>query len=313
MMERRYEAYKTHVVRPFFRDHFARLDRQIVLVDALAALNSGPAALRDLQNALTRCSRAFRVGRALPDRLFRPKIDQILVAATKADHLHHHSHDRLEAILRQLTARAISRAEFSGAKVDVIALAAIRATREAAVRRGRETLDAIVGTPLTGEKLDGQIFDGEPKRRSFPANCRPIREAFRGDGLASPEGEADYRFLRFRPPVDRGDGACRAAYQARPRLPVPVRRPAVMSDAPAPPARLPPRRRRVAAARGAWSRARGACAREDPIQRRLGDRERSRRSKRRRQPGFWRGSRFSWGGLLAPRSAASSPLPSGFG
>ncbi len=37
---------------PFFRDHFARLDRQIVLVDALAALNSGPAALRDLQNAL---------------------------------------------------------------------------------------------------------------------------------------------------------------------------------------------------------------------------------------------------------------------
>ena len=34
MMERRYEAYKTHVARPFFRDHFARLDRQIVLVDA---------------------------------------------------------------------------------------------------------------------------------------------------------------------------------------------------------------------------------------------------------------------------------------
>ena len=54
MMERRYEAYKTYVARPFFRDHFARLDRQIVLVDALSALNSGPAALRDLENALTR-------------------------------------------------------------------------------------------------------------------------------------------------------------------------------------------------------------------------------------------------------------------
>src|SRR5207253_3730485 len=38
MMERRYEAYKQVVVRPFFRDHFARLDRQIVLVDLLAAL-----------------------------------------------------------------------------------------------------------------------------------------------------------------------------------------------------------------------------------------------------------------------------------
>ncbi|MFN5526078.1 YcjX family protein, partial [Bradyrhizobium sp.] len=31
MMARRYESYKDIVVRPFFRDHFARLDRQIVL------------------------------------------------------------------------------------------------------------------------------------------------------------------------------------------------------------------------------------------------------------------------------------------
>ena len=63
MMERRYESYKALVVRPFFRDHFARLDRQIVLVDALAALNSGPDALRDLQNALNEVLAAFRVGR----------------------------------------------------------------------------------------------------------------------------------------------------------------------------------------------------------------------------------------------------------
>ena len=63
-MERRYEAYKSHVVQPFFRDHFARLDRQIVLVDALAALNSGPAAMRDLETALTDVLAAFRAGRA---------------------------------------------------------------------------------------------------------------------------------------------------------------------------------------------------------------------------------------------------------
>ena len=90
MMERRYESYKALVVWPFFRDHFARLDRQIVLVDALAALNSGPDALRDLQNALNEVLGAFRVGRGrLLATLFRPKIDKILVAATKADHLHH--------------------------------------------------------------------------------------------------------------------------------------------------------------------------------------------------------------------------------
>ena len=31
MMRRRFEAYKEVVVRPFFQDHFARLDRQVVL------------------------------------------------------------------------------------------------------------------------------------------------------------------------------------------------------------------------------------------------------------------------------------------
>ena len=116
MMERRYEAYKSHVVKPFFRDHFARLDRQIVLVDALTALNSGPAALADLENALSEVLRAFRAGRSSRfASIFRPRIDRILFAAAKADHLHHTSHDRLEAILRALTAKAIARAEGVGA------------------------------------------------------------------------------------------------------------------------------------------------------------------------------------------------------
>ena len=32
-MERRFGAYKRDVVKPFFQDHFARIDRQVVLVD----------------------------------------------------------------------------------------------------------------------------------------------------------------------------------------------------------------------------------------------------------------------------------------
>ncbi len=52
MMERRFEAYKSVVVRPVFREHFARLDRQIVLIDALQALNRGPEAVQDLERAL---------------------------------------------------------------------------------------------------------------------------------------------------------------------------------------------------------------------------------------------------------------------
>ena len=135
MMRRRYDAYRDVVVRPFFRDHFARLDRQIVLVDALSALDGGPEAVRDLQDALTAVLECIRVGRGgWLDALFRPSVDRILFAATKADLLHHAAHDRLEAILKRLTESAVARAGDAGAAVDVIALAAVRATREAMVQ-----------------------------------------------------------------------------------------------------------------------------------------------------------------------------------
>ena len=203
MMERRYEAYKQHVVRPFFRDHFARLDRQIVLVDALSALNSGPVAVRDLQGALTDVMQAFRIGRSgMLSTLFRPRIERILFAATKADHLHHTSHDRLEAILRLLTARAIAKAEDVGAAIDVIALAAVRATREAAVSQHGETLDAIIGTPIAGERIGDEIFDGRAEAAIFPGELpADPKLALRGDALALGEDEADYRFVKFRPPL----------------------------------------------------------------------------------------------------------------
>ena len=202
MMKRRYESYRTHVVKPFFRDHFARLDRQIVLVDALGALNSGPAALRDLENAMTQVMRAIRAGRGSKlAAIFRPRVDKILFAATKADHLHHTSHDRLENVLRALTARAISRAQGVGAEIDVIALAAVRATREARLRDRGEELEAIVGTPELGERLGDQVFDGVAEAAVFPGRL-PDDPAplFEGEGLALPEADNDLRFVKFRPP-----------------------------------------------------------------------------------------------------------------
>lgn len=214
MMVRRYEAYKNVTVRPFFRDHFARLDRQIVLVDALSAFNSGPEALHDLEAALAGILDCFRVGRnTLLSTLFRPRIDRILFAATKADHLHHLSHDRLEAVLRRAVGRAVARAEDTGAAIDVVALAAVRATREATVARGRDKLPSILGTPAAGEIASGEIFDGQTEVATFPGDL-PLdpdalfngEGAFRGLSTAAAE-KSDFRFLRFRPPPLEHDGA----------------------------------------------------------------------------------------------------------
>jgi uncharacterized protein len=204
MMERRYEAYKTHVVKPFFREHIARLDRQIVLIDAMQALNAGAGAMADLERAVTEILSCFRPGRGgLLTDLFSRRIDRILIAATKADHLHHESHDRLQAIVRRLADRAVARANFTGAEVDVIAMAAIRATREGSVKQGRETLPVIIGTPIAGERINGEMFDGNAETAIFPGDLPEkidaVFDVARATHRQDPLDPA-IRFVRFRPP-----------------------------------------------------------------------------------------------------------------
>ena len=207
MMAARYEAYRAAVVRPFFREHFARLDRQIVLADVLSAINSGPEALSDLEATLTAITACFNTGRrTILSSIFKPRVDRILFAATKADHLHHLQHDRLENILSRMVVRAAERSELAGAKTDAIAMAAIRATREAMVTRGTEKLPAIVGTPLQGERIREEIFDGNKETAIFPGALPEFVEGendtWKFKGLAAgPHNETDFRFLKFRPPL----------------------------------------------------------------------------------------------------------------
>ncbi|GLQ57305.1 YcjX family protein [Devosia nitrariae] len=198
MLAHRYEAYKDKVVRPFFRDHFARLDRQVVLVDALRALNAGPAAVADLETALTSVLACFRQGESNPiAKLISRRIDRILFAATKADHLHHTSHDRLETILNRLLANAARRAKFAGAETKSLAIAAVRATREGTIEERGETLSTIVGTPVEGQELDGTVYDGRTEIALFPGDLPDDPESVfeAGKPLA-------FSFLRFTPPRD---------------------------------------------------------------------------------------------------------------
>ena len=199
MMERRYEAYKTHVVKPFFMDHVAKLDRQIVLIDAMQAMNAGPHAMADLERALSDILATFRTGSNgwLPS-FFTHRIDRILIAATKADQLHHTGHNRLEAIARRLADRAISRAAYTGASVDVVALAAVRSTREASVKQDGETLPVIVGVPLAGETIGSERFDGKGETAIFPGDLPDKPDSI--FEAADSKHEGAYRFIRFRPP-----------------------------------------------------------------------------------------------------------------
>lgn len=149
LMAERYEAYKREVVRRFFHDHFARLDRQIVLVDLLGAMAAGPHAVADLQAALGQALAAFRHGRnGLIARLTGGRIDRVLFAATKADHLPDPMHGELRRLLQAVIAEPDGRLRFRGVTVETMALAAVRATDTVTVPHDGGTLACVRGTPI---------------------------------------------------------------------------------------------------------------------------------------------------------------------
>ena len=196
LMERRYNSYVSKIVRPFFFGHFARLDRQFVLVDTLSALNAGAASVQDLKTALTQVLACFRMGsNSIFSEIFGRRIDRILFAATKADVLHQSSHDKLENILRAIVDDACARAEFTGAKIEVAALAAIRATREAKVNLKGQDLPCIAGIPQKGEVMGKTFFDGEREAAIFPGDLPDTARQALGGTL-----QGQLKFLRFRPP-----------------------------------------------------------------------------------------------------------------
>ncbi|MEL6913900.1 MAG: YcjX family protein [Pseudomonadota bacterium] len=201
-MERRFEAYKAKVVKPFFRAHFARLDRQVVLVDVLGSIHDGPKAVEALRQTMADILGAFRPGRNawLSSLLLGKRVERILFAATKADHLHHGQHPRLTAIMEALTREARDRALFNGALTQALSIAALRTTTETEVSHDGQTLPAVAGLTEAGKRA--AFYPGE-----LPADPARILNPAREAAGAWPFGRVEV--TRFAPPVQTiapGDG-----------------------------------------------------------------------------------------------------------
>jgi predicted YcjX-like family ATPase len=92
---------------------------------------------------------AFRPGRnAFLSSILGRRVDRILFAATKADHLHHEQHPRLQAVIEALVSEARRRAEFSGAQTRAMAIASLRATTEEVRRVNGAELGLVRGRLL---------------------------------------------------------------------------------------------------------------------------------------------------------------------
>ena len=150
----------------------------MVLVDALGAIHKGPRAVEDLRQTMADILGAFRPGRNsfLSRILIGQRVEKILFAATKADHLHHAQHGALTGIMQALVRDAVDRAQFAGAETQALALASLRATVEETLTHQGRPLDCVRGTLLEPDGTRGRkaaMYPGElpedPARLLNPA------------------------------------------------------------------------------------------------------------------------------------------------
>lgn len=98
LLRDRFETYKDEMRRNFFEPHFNRFNRQVILVDVLGALFAGRAAFKDSATAICEIAASYKreMQGALP---FGRRIERIVFAATKADHVPDQAQEALKKTL----------------------------------------------------------------------------------------------------------------------------------------------------------------------------------------------------------------------
>jgi len=192
LLKKRYEEYQNKVVKAFYKHHFSTFDRQIVLVDCLSPLNSGHESFMDMRSALEQIMHSFRYGRnGLLKRLFSPKIDKVLFAATKADHVTPDQYSHLVSLLQQMIHPAWQNAAYENIEMNCISMASVRTTQSGYIATEDGKIPAIQGTSEDGVPVT--LYPGD-----VPAK------------LPNPEfwQQNRFEFTAFRPAPMTGDEPC---------------------------------------------------------------------------------------------------------
>ncbi len=186
VLEKRYEAYKDKVIKQFYQQHFSHFDRQVVLVDVLKTLNHGMESYQDMQEALQTIMRNFQYGKSSwLRRLFQPKIDKLLFAATKADHASADQRRNLRLFLRNIISESENQIRCEQVETDILQLAAIACSKSVVAEVNGKQQSCIVGMDKQSGK-EIRVFPGEiPDYVPDAANWHPQKR---------------FRFIDFLPP-----------------------------------------------------------------------------------------------------------------
>lgn len=182
-LKNRYDAYKQEVVQKFYKNCFAKIDRQLVLVDCLKALKVGEVGFWDINNSFDILMQNFKFGSSnFLTRLFAPRIDKVLFIGTKSDLVTNDQHQNMLSMLKSMVRRSAARVRSDGANCEYMVLSSVKSTE-------------CVLTQHQGKEQQVLVCNDEPTKAVFPGSVPPVWQDEWVEGYQN-----KFKLLNPRPP-----------------------------------------------------------------------------------------------------------------
>lgn len=185
-MEKRYKEYQKQVIKPFYKKHLSKIDRQIVLVDLLKSMRLGEEVFTEMTTSLSETLKSFSYGSGGPlSFLLGGSTTHLLFAATKCDHVVRGDRANIEETLKRMVAYVDDENQFRGSslKFSTLALSSIKVTED------RKTTKPPVREILYG------LSNGENEPKQYDPGGVPLDFPPAWD-------EIDFIFYDFQPMKD---------------------------------------------------------------------------------------------------------------
>lgn len=182
--QKRYESYVSEVVKRLYLEHFQTFDSQVVLVDLVKTLNEGEAVFEDMHLALKSILKTFTYGsNNVFSKFFDMKIDHVLFAATKADHIPVSAHESYMNLLSEMIWDIKKELDVKHIDTEVTIFSAVKSTQ-------------FVKAMLEGAEVDcvrGIVEDEEEPSTHFPGT---LPADYKDPNFWK---NADFNFQTFKP------------------------------------------------------------------------------------------------------------------
>ncbi len=158
--EKRYNLYVKEVVKRLYLKHFQHFDTQIILVDLVKTLNDGEDIFDDMHLAFKNILKSFTYGsNNIFSKFFDLKIDHVLFAATKADHIPATQHESYRKLLYQMIWDMKKDLDIKHINTEVTIFSAVKSTEFVKAKLDDKVVDCVRGI-VEGEDEPSTHFPG---------------------------------------------------------------------------------------------------------------------------------------------------------